>query len=157
MEANLKQKLSDSSAQCEAEKALISGFNERMAKVNAHIKKEKVFLSNNFCVEIDGYSENPPIACEAWAHFGKIKPGQRSKIMKDVVKLLLLEANRKKEFRKVIIFADMKVHNYFEFSNSWVSACLREFKFELSYIPLSEELIKRLVKTQEDQGSAFKK
>ena len=93
---------SDSSPQRQAGIALVKALKEEL-----DIVLELDFRPPNTCgFEVDGFSAKPPVLCEAWAHYGEVKPPHKHKIISDAFKLLLAEKQLKKKHEKFIIFCD---------------------------------------------------
>ena len=101
-------------------------------------------------VLIDGYSENPAVLCEAWAHIGKPRGSQPDKIMADVIKMLFCEKYLGRKFRKILLFSNEEAKRHFE-SNNWHSSCLQDFKIELKLISLNEVISIRVSQAQKRQ------
>ena len=93
---------SDSSEQRKAEVAIIAGLSRELG-----VSLQKIELDLTTCaIQIDGYSENSPIMCEAWAHRGKPRGGQPRKVLTDAFKLLFADTVLGKIHRKILVFAD---------------------------------------------------
>ncbi len=154
--ANRKKKKSGSNAQINAERKMVFSYSNRK---NIKELDKKTFNFDEIRIEVDGYSEESGIACEAWAHIGKPKAAQKAKIMKDAAKLLFLEKKLKRKLTKALLFCDHDAFDYFNFRNSsnWMAACLNEWGFELEYIELQDDILKSLKKLQKKQSEAMRK
>ena len=93
---------SDSTEQQQAHKEILALINEKY-DLSLEDRKE---LIKNVLFQVDGCSVNPPILCEISTHIGILKPAQKDKIGKDILKMLLIEKMWNKKFRKIIVFAD---------------------------------------------------
>jgi len=107
-------------------------------------------LGADTTVQIDGYSDEPPVMCEAWAHIGRPRGSQPDKVMSDAFKLLFCERLLHKKFRKILVFADDKVKQYFSGVN-WQANCLREHHIEVITLRLPAALLNKVEKAQERQ------
>ena len=118
---------SDSTEQQTAEKKVLSLLNK---KYNLKLANKKIVLQST-TFQLDGYSENPPVLCEIYSRIGKLKPAQKNKINKDILKMLLIEKMSEMpdpaypvgrqvrhdnvgKFRKIIAFADEEAAGSFE-------------------------------------------
>ncbi len=137
---------SDSSEQRKAEVALIAGLSKELG---VSLQKRELDLTT-CAIQIDGYSENPPIMCEAWAHRGKPKGGQPHKVLTDAFKLLFADTVLGKIHRKILVFADEAARKPFV-EDKWQAQCLKHFGFETYVVSLPEEQLERIKKAQERQ------
>ena len=137
---------SDSSEQRRAEVALIAGLSKELG---VSLQKRELHLTT-CAIQIDGYSENPPIMCEAWAHRGKPKGGQPHKVLTDAFKLLFADTVLGKIHRKILVFADEAARKPFV-EDKWQAQCLKHFGFETYVVSLPEEQLERIKKAQERQ------
>ena len=137
---------SDSSEQRKAEIALIAGLSKELG---VPLQKRELDLTT-CAIQIDGYSENPPIMCEAWAHRGKPKGGQPHKVLTDAFKLLFADAVLGKIHRKILVFADEAARKPFV-EHGWQVQCLKHFGFETYVVSLPKEQLERIEKAQERQ------
>jgi hypothetical protein len=93
---------SDSSVQRKTEPMLITGLSKQLG-----VALQGRELDLTTCkIQVDGYSDNPPVMCEASSHIGDPKDGQINKIMKDALKLLFADALLGERHRKILLFAD---------------------------------------------------
>jgi len=100
----------------------------------------KKILINDTLFRADGYSENPPVLCEIYAHIGKLKSAQTYKINKDILKLLLIAKMSGKQFRKIIAFANEDAARPFSVSESRYSKLKDTFGIEIITIKISKNL-----------------
>ena len=150
MNTKEKKKPGSSHEQTKAEEMLILAFGK---KIGAQLRKVRIKVGSGdekSFVELDGYSEHPPVLCEAWAHIGPPKPAQQNKIMKDALKLIFLEKKLGKKCKKVLIFADENACKPFV-SGKWMAVCLREYGIEMRTIPLSSGLRRKVLEAQKRQ------
>jgi len=137
---------SDSSEQRDAEVDLITGLSKELG---VPLQKRELDLTT-CAIQIDGYSENPPIMCEAWAHRGKPKGGQPHKVLTDAFKLLFADTVLGKKHRKILVFADEAARKPFV-EHGWQAQCLEHFGFETYVVSLPKEQLERIKKAQERQ------
>ena len=137
---------SDSSEQRDAEVDLITGLSKELG-----VTLQKRELDLTTCtIQIDGYSENPPIMCEAWAHRGKPKGGQPHKVLTDSFKLLFADTVLGKIHRKILVFADEAARKPFV-EDRWQAQCLKHFGFETCVVSLPKEQLEKIKRAQERQ------
>jgi hypothetical protein len=148
------KKLGDSLIQRKSEILLLLGLAQKLGIEPAMLHKKKFLFKSRrkeFTIEVDGYCEKPPILCEAWAHIGTPKPAQKSKILKDALKLIFLEKKLRAKHQKILVFADEEARKSFISGSSWATACLCEYRFDTLVIPLSATQTRMLKKVQKDQ------
>ena len=107
-------------------------------------------LDGHCTVQLDGYSDDPPVICQAWAHIGKPRGSQPDKVMSDAFKLLFCEKLLRRKFRKILVFADEKAKQYFA-GTSWLASCLREYGVEIVTLQLHPVLLSKIERAQERQ------
>jgi hypothetical protein len=78
---------SDSTEQRLAEIEVLTSLNKQL-KLNL-ISAPVIVNKTKF--QLDGYSEKPPVLCEIYSRIGELKIGQKNKIAKDILKMLLIE------------------------------------------------------------------
>lgn len=144
---NKQRHPSDSSEQIQAQKEILSLINQ---EYHLSLTSKKILIDNTF-FQADGYSENPPVLCEIYAHIGKLKSAQTYKINKDILKLLLIEKMSGKQFRKIIAFADEDAAHLFSASESWYSKLKETFGIEIITIAIPAELRNTLLQAQKRQ------
>ncbi len=137
---------SDSSEQRDAEVDLIAGLSKELG---VPLQKRELDLTT-CAIQIDGYSENPPIMCEAWAHRGKPKGGQPHKVLTDAFKLLFADTVLGKIHRKILVFADEAARKPFV-EHGWQAQCLKHFGFETYVVSLPKDQLERIEEAQERQ------
>ena len=138
---------SDSSEQRRAGEVLIQALSSQLG---IQLKEKILAMSNDCLVEIDGYSENPPILCEAWVHYGKPRGAQYNKIMKDAFKMLFVEKDQGKKYKKILLFCDEDAQKLFT-ERSWQAQCLRLHDIETKIHSLPKERETRIKKVQKRQ------
>ena len=89
-------------------------------------------------LQIDGVSERPPILCEACAHQGSPKAGQKRKIIADAFKLVYADKLLGRTFRKVILLADEDAAAAFK-GQTWVAAAFERLGVEGAVVNLLAE------------------
>ena len=137
---------SDSSEQRKTEPILITGLSKQLGVA---LQGRKLDLTN--CkIQIDGYSDNPPVMCEASSRIGEPKGGQINKVMKDALKLLFADALLGGRHRKILLFADEAAKEPFV-GDKWQAQCLKHFGVETYVVPLSKKRVESLKKTQKNQ------
>lgn len=78
----------DSREQREAEALMLVALG---STIGAELVPRRIARPSGGHVEVDGVLDDPPILCEAWAHQGRPKGGQRMKPLTDPFKLIFVE------------------------------------------------------------------
>ena len=115
-------------------------------------KNKKIFLANNAFTYIqpDLYSEENSVIGEIFAHIGKPKKAQDNKIANDILKMLLLEKIRGKEFRKIIAVCDGAEMKKLQ-GKSALAESIRQFGIEIMCIEIDDNMRNQIIKAQETQ------
>lgn len=133
-----------SQEQQEAERWLIDCLSKQLGVCLA---KKRLNPIGKSWLELDGYSENPLIVCEAWAHVGPPKPAQKNKVMADALKLLYVKDFLQQNGRYILLFGDAQAASHFQ-HNSWNAKCLESYGIEVKIIRFTPERKDRLLKAQ---------
>ena len=122
-------------------------------KVN---RNPKVRMCNNDTVHIepDFYSEEHSIIGEIFSHIGSNKKGQKGKIAADILKMLLIEKDRGRSFRKIIVVCDEMEEKALK-GKSALAESIYQFGIELKRVDISDELRETLIATQKEQAEAM--
>ena len=98
-------------------------------------------IADGATVEVDGYSADPPVLVEAWAHQGPPKGGQRNKVLADALKLQLVAASLDPRPRRLLCFADdAAARPFIHPSRTWYAQALRDTGVEVVVIDLAVDL-----------------
>ena len=127
--------------------ALVNALSDHLG---IPLESKVLELGGDCSIQIDGYSDEPPVICEAWAHIGKPKGSQPDKVMADAFKLLFCEKYLCKKFRKILLFSDDIVRQYFS-GKKWQAECLREYNIELRTVRLPDDLLQKVKMAQRRQ------
>lgn len=146
--AEAKTHLSQSREQQEAESWLINRLSEQLG---VHLGKKRLYPVGRSWLELDGYSKNPLIVCEAWAHVGPPKPAQKNKVMADALKLLYVKGFLKGNGRCILVFGDQQAASHFQ-HNSWNAKCLESQGIEVEIIRFTPEWQTKVLKAQMRQA-----
>ncbi len=138
------------SASDEQQEAGVVLVNALSHNLGVALESKSLELKDGCWVQIDGYSCEPPIICEAWAHIGKPRGGQLDKVMSDALKLVFCEQQLGQKFKKILLFSDEVVGDYFSGGN-WQARCLKEHGIEVIVLPLPGTLFKRVKDAQRRQ------
>jgi hypothetical protein len=114
-------------------------------------------LADGGHVTVDGFSAEPAVIVEAWAHQGQPKPAQRAKVTTDALKLLWIEREvfGSVPTRKVLVLSDDRAAAHFV-GGSWVARALRSFQITVLIVELPKDMRKKVVEAQERQGRKFR-
>ena len=137
----------DSSEQQSAERWLLDALSQELG---AELAKKKLPVDEDSSLQLDGYAETPLILCEAWAHVGAVKGGQKHKVMTDAIRLLFANSLCGGDARLILLFGDQVAARHFQ-GNSWMARCLSEFGIEVRVIEMSPELKATITTAQERQ------
>lgn len=136
----------DSAEQREAEALLIAGMSKRLG---VSLAKDRLELPNGGWMELDGVSDVPPVLCEAWAHLGPAKGGQKHKLLADALKLLYAS-----QFfpgaRKIIVLADKDAARHLQ-GRGWMAGVLKAFRIEVRTVSLPKTIRAKVQAAQRRQ------
>ena len=115
-------------------------------------RNPKIKMNNNDKVHIepDFYSEEHSIIGEIFAHIGENKRGQSTKIANDILKMLLIEKDRCKSYRKIIVGCDEQEERTLS-GKSALAESIRQFGIELKRVEISNELRETILSAQNRQ------
>ncbi len=115
-------------------------------------RNPRVKMSNNDSVHIepDFYSEEHSIIGEIFSHIGMNKKGQKGKIATDILKMLLIEKDRGRSFRKIIVVCD-EVEEKTLTGKSALAESIYQFGIELKRVEISNELRETIISAQNKQ------
>jgi len=136
-----------SQEQQEAERWLIDRLSKQLGIC---LVTKRLYPIGRSWLELDGYSKNPLIACEAWAHVGLPKSAQKNKVMADALKLLYVRDFLEENGRCILLFGDEQAASHFQ-RNSWNAKCLESHGIEVKIISFTTEWRNRVLKAQERQ------
>jgi hypothetical protein len=137
----------DSREPRDAEAYLIDGFAERNGLI---LDPGDHRFPDGTLVRLDGFSADPPVLVEAWAHLGPPKSAQKHKVMTDALKLVWAEAVILPGARKVLVLADDAAARHF-LSGTWMAAALRHLAIEVEVVPLPDHIAERVRAAQRRQ------
>ena len=93
--------------------------------------------------------DSPPTLVEAWAHQGRPKSAQKSKVMTDAAKLVWAEAAFFPEgARKILLLSDPIAAGHFR-GSSWMAAALVNFGIEVRTVQLPPKHLAAVLRAQE--------
>ena len=115
-------------------------------------RNPKVKIRNNDSVHIepDFYSEEYSIIGEIFSHIGRNKKGQKGKIAADILKMLLIEKDRGRSYRKIIVVCDEMEEKALT-GKSALAESIYQFGIELKIVDISDELRETLISVQKEQ------
>ena len=138
---------SSSHVQLQAEKEL---FLLIQAQLGIPLESNPVLpLANNGVtfIQPDFFSEAHCVVGEIFAHVGKPKKAQDNKIAHDILKMLLLEKVKGKEYRKILIVCDQAEMKKLK-GTSALAEAIRRFNIELRYLDINETLRNQILQAQ---------
>jgi hypothetical protein len=106
-------------------------------------------------VKLDGFDRKRRILCEVYAHIGPLKPGQINKVAKDILKMLLVEADQgKRHWRKIYCFANEVPKQLGRNGRSWLAHSREQFGIKFMRVRLANATIASLKKAQRRQAKS---
>ncbi|NQT56427.1 MAG: MarR family transcriptional regulator [Desulfobacteraceae bacterium] len=133
--------------QQEAENWLIDRLSRHLS---VRLAKKRLYTVGRSWLELDGYSKNPLIICEAWAHIGPPKSAQKNKVMADALKLLYVKDFLKENGRCILLFGDEQAASHFQ-HNSWNAKCLESQGIEVKVMKFTPEWHNMVLEAQSRQ------
>ena len=137
----------DSGEQQEAEGWLLDCLARHLGVT---LTKRRFSLGGGSWIELDGFCESPLVLCEAFAHIGPPKGGQKNKVMADAFKLLFANALVKGAGKRILLFADREAAAHFQ-GKSWMAQCLNKHDIIVEIIELPLELKTKILEAQKRQ------
>lgn len=137
----------DSTEQRECEELIIQSVG---ALAGFELRKVRLPLPNGGHLEVDGCDASRSVLCEAWAHQGRVRPAQKSKVVMDAAKLFLAGQVLGTNPRKIIAFADTVPAKWFR-GRSWMAELLKAMNIEVLVVELPPEIRARVCAAQERQ------
>jgi hypothetical protein len=140
----------DSPEQRAAESVMLGALS---AELQVRLAKKRMVHADGAWAELDGWSHDPPILVEVWAHQGIPKSAQKAKVMTDALKMLWVEATfYPAGARKILLLSDQAAAAHFG-RMSWMAAALRHFAIEVRVVDLPDE---HRAAVQKAQGRQFR-
>ena len=138
----------DSQEQREAEEVIIRALS---VELGVPLVPTRLPLTEGSYLEIDGVSKRPAILCEAWAHLGAPKGGQRQKVMMDAFKLAFAAQHwGRRSPRLLLAFADDAAAKPFR-GRSWMAHALSAFGITIHVVNLPSGLREKVAEAQRRQ------
>jgi hypothetical protein len=100
-------------------------------------------------VHVDGAAQKPFILCEAWAHQGRSKSAQRSKVLADALKLLFVERIVGQPADKILLLACDEAAA--RFRSGWAAEALAAVGIRLEVVCLPEQRRQQIRLAQQRQ------
>lgn len=142
-----KETAGDSAIQRGIEGEMLAAFGTRLGVV---LSGRRYATPNGAQLEVDGVCEEPAILCEACAHQGSPKSGQKPKIIADALKLVFAEQLLGRPARKIILLADEKAAAAFK-GRSWVGEAFSHLGIVVEVADISPESCARVLEAQAQQ------
>lgn len=142
-----------SDVQCKIEPII----RERIQKKHGYKEEKRNVLFGKTQFELDLYfydeKNNRYIIGEIYAHRGKLKDGQKKKLAKDCLKLIVFEKlfNEKGILEKQIVCIDEKIKNYL-LGDSWFAEVFNLFDITVKCEELETELNTEIEEAQNRQA-----
>jgi len=114
------------------------------------LKSEKLQLSSDISVQLDGFDQANNAICEIYAHVGKLKGSQPDKVASDFLKMLLVEKNRNSKMIKYFCFINEEASSKLT-GNSWLASVARSFNIIIKVIKLPKDQENKILEAQKRQ------
>jgi hypothetical protein len=137
----------DSAAQRECETHILRAVEK---EVGCPLTKRRVPLPNGGLLEVDGCSEGSTVLCEAWAHQGRVRPAQKSKVVTDAAKLFLAGQIVGGNPRLVLAFADEVPAMWFK-GKSWMAALVATMGIDVIVVDIPAQVRDKVLAAQARQ------
>ncbi|SRR6266581_19852 len=137
----------DSGEQRDAETVMIELLSRR---IGVALKPQHIDLPEGGRLELDGFSREPLVVCEAWAHQGEAKAAQKDKVAKDVLKLMFVSGILHAQPRSILLFSDEEAAKFLR-GKSWRAQAMRSLEIEIHVVELPPDLRAKVVAAQRRQ------
>jgi hypothetical protein len=122
-------------------------------ELGVHLEKRRLVTDTGAWTELDGYSADPPILVEAWAHQSPPKAAQKAKVLTDALKLTWAEATFLPGARKILLFSDEQAAARFRPGRTtWSGTALTHFGVEIRVVTLPDEMRAAVLQAQKRQS-----
>lgn len=145
--AELAGEPGDSAEQREAETVMIRLLSD---SIGVALAPEHIELPEGGRLQLDGFSREPCVACEAWAHQGEAKAAQKDKVTKDVLKLMFVRGLLKRDVRSILLFSDEAAAKFLR-AKSWRAQAMRSLGIEIHVVELPPDLRAKVIAAQRRQ------
>lgn len=126
---------------------MVAALAERLG---VRLEPRRLSLDGGGHLEIDAVAEDWSVLCEAWAHQGPPKSGQRQKVLTDALKLIFAGRLLGSSPRLILLFADEAAATPFR-GRSWSAAALREMGIDIEVVTLPPEICATIIEAQRRQ------
>jgi hypothetical protein len=123
-------------------------------ELDARLIPEVLKLVDGTEFQVDGVDKAKRVLCEVFSHIGPLKDGQRKKLAKDILRLLVAEHSLQGDWRKVICVVDDPAYRYLT-KTSWCSVAAKEFGFQVLKVMPDPKSRLRLNEAQVRQASGI--
>jgi hypothetical protein len=137
----------DSLEQREAETAMVNLLAEQ---IGLDLKPERIKLPEGGWLQVDGFSQDPRVACEAWAHHGEAKSALKDKVAKDIFKLVFVRELMQADTRLILLFSDEAATKFLR-GRSWRAQAMRSLGVEIEVVDVPVEVRNRIIAAQKRQ------
>lgn len=134
---------SRSDEQGRAEKAVLEQLQHDLLQPGPFERHKKLKVGDANVV-VDGYSADPRRLVEVYAHVGKLRGAQSSKIAKDALKLVALQGTQKGS-QVILAFIDQKAQPG---QGTWLRSVIDAVGIERRVVKVDDEVIKDVEQAQ---------
>lgn len=126
---------------------MVAALSERLG---VRLEPRRLPLDGGGHLEIDAVAEDWSVLCEAWAHQGPPKSGQKQKVLTDAFKLIYAGRRVGGSPRLILLFADEAAATPFR-GRSWSAAAIMEMGVEVEVVTLPAKVCATIVEAQRRQ------
>lgn len=101
-------------------------------------------------VSPDAVDIDSKVVVEAYAHQGQLKPGQKSKLSKDILKLAYMRQSLGNEWRVVLCVSSFEIERHLK-GSAWLAKAAARFGIEVVRVDLPEHHADMSRKAQDRQ------
>lgn len=120
------------------------------SRLGLSLMKKRVPLDKGGWLEVDGFCDSPLVLCQAWAHIGSPKSGQKDKVMADALRLLFANEVLGHVGRRILLFGDSRAASHFQ-GRSSMAQCLKKNNISVEIIELPPGLKAKVLDAQKRQ------
>jgi len=140
----------DSSEQRSAEQVILDLVGD---VEGVTLERYPLLLEDGSRMELDGFSSDPLVLCEAWAHIGAPMSAQKHKVMTDALKLVVARSSLGPSTRckAILAFCDEDAAGHFNGSTTWMAQALRQLDIDVSVVEVPPEVRESIIAAQKRQ------
>lgn len=103
------------------------------------LRNHRILVDGKVTVELDGYSESPPLLCEAYGRLGYVAGTTLAKACQDAYKMTWVRDRCLPGARTILLVANAELERRLTTGRSWRAAMLHDSGVEVFRATLSDE------------------